>query len=328
MKAGRQRTRGGFTLIELLIAFSIVAFVMTIATQILHTTLVGADVIHNLSESERDGPAVMGIIERDLRGLVVYNVQSPQVFLGRDDGDSGDRLDFLSTRDSLLPSRIDGQDHVSDVCEIGYRLLPKRSADGDYGGIFELYRRESLHVDADPFEGGRYDLLHGWVQSMNFVYYDEEGEDAEPLDAWDPKDHEGRLPLRLGVELVLELRMKEIPATMDAPREIWRRAPEYRRTWRLPEPSRVAVATGLRPTIPPPPQEGPTTGDQLAGAAAFLGAGGAGDRGPGGSGFSSVGAFGGSTFDMGDAGQLGPGFGGGGGGSLDLGGLLDGLFGG
>ena len=313
----------GFTLIELLIAFTIVAFVMTIATQILHTTLVGADVIHNLSESERDGPTVLGIIERDLRGLVVFNVQTTQVFLGRDDGDSGDRLDFLTSRDSLLPSRIDERDRVSDVCEVGYRMVPKR----DIAGIFELYRRESLHVDDDPFEGGRYDLLHGWVQALNFVYYEEDGEDAEPLDSWNPQDHEGRLPLRVGVELVLELRMKEIPPTMDAPRDIWRRAPEYRRTWRLPDGSRLAAFTALRPTIPTPPQDGPAEDQQLAGSAAFLGQGG----GPGGMDgeFSSVGAFGGGSYDMGDAGALGPGFGGGGGGgSLDLGGLLDGLFGG
>ena len=72
-RRGAAPTKSGFTLAEVLVTVLIMGGIMVSITQILHTARISRDTIHNIQETQLAGPAIMDMIERDLRGLMIYN---------------------------------------------------------------------------------------------------------------------------------------------------------------------------------------------------------------------------------------------------------------
>jgi prepilin-type N-terminal cleavage/methylation domain-containing protein len=283
--------RAGFTLAEVLVTVLIMAGILVSITQILHTARVSRDTIHNIQETQLAGPAIMDMIERDLRGLVVYNrpraehlrVQD-RVMLGVD----GDSLDFVTTTDSLVPRYRDDRLLTSTLNEVGYRLRPNP----EFDEFLEIYRREDLSVDEEPFEGGEFTFLHDRVKSFDVQVFEEDGPEAEPIADWGTGTDDDRLglPARLEITLVLELQRR-------IEREALREIPDYltevtyHRVVRLPEGLRREEADIPVPRIPAPPQQqqqqggGGGGGDGASGGGGGVpgGGGGGDDRGGGGS---------------------------------------------
>ncbi len=68
MIAPRPSTRSaGFTLVEIIVTVAIVGLMLASVTQILSTVRRSRDSIHNIQEVQLAGPAIMDLIERDLR---------------------------------------------------------------------------------------------------------------------------------------------------------------------------------------------------------------------------------------------------------------------
>ncbi|MCC7013537.1 MAG: prepilin-type N-terminal cleavage/methylation domain-containing protein [Planctomycetes bacterium] len=206
MKLWAKRTarRAAFTLVEVLVALLIVGGIMLALTQLLEATRISRDTIHNIQETQLAGPAIMDLVERDVRAMLIYNRASDRllrvknrVVLGRD----ADRIDFITTTDSVVPSEVEHRFVRSDVNEVGYvlRIHPR---DDEF---LEMYRREDFGVDDEPFEGGTYTFLHDHVKSFEIQVYDEDGPDAEPLDDWGEDEEQVGLPKRLEIRLTLEL---------------------------------------------------------------------------------------------------------------------------
>ena len=76
--AHRTGSRSGFSLVEVLVALMIVSGIMLALTQLLEATRISRDTIHNIQETQLAGPAIMDLIERDLRGIMVYDRESDQ----------------------------------------------------------------------------------------------------------------------------------------------------------------------------------------------------------------------------------------------------------
>lgn len=293
----------GFTLAEVLVTVLIMAGILVSITQILHTARVSRDTIHNIQETQLAGPAIMDMVERDLRGLVVYNrprvehlrVQD-RVMLGVD----GDSLDFVSSTDSLVQRYRDDRLLSSSLNEVGYRLRPNP----EYDEFLEIYRREDFSVDDQPFEGGEYTFLHDRVRSFDIQVFDEDGPDAEPIPDWGMGSDEDRtgLPVRLEITLVLELQRR-------IEREALREVPDYltevtyHRVIRLPEALRREESDIPVPLIPSPPDEqeegadGAGGGNSGGGGGLTSGGAGGGD-GRGGGGPRPVGGGGKSTTSV------------------------------
>jgi hypothetical protein len=93
-------------------------------TQILTAARTARDTIHNIQETQSAGPAILDMIERDLRGISVYDRTrmrhlriKNRVTLGFD----ADSLDFVASTDSLV------------LHEEGQRFV--RGADGKVRGL-------------------------------------------------------------------------------------------------------------------------------------------------------------------------------------------------
>lgn len=245
--------RGGFTLVEVLLVLLIMGGVMLSMTEILTAARTSRDTIHNIQETQNAGPAILDMIERDLRGLSVYDRTRARhlrvknrVTLGFD----ADSLDFVGTTDSLVLHEQDHRFVRGDQNEIGYRLRPNPENDQ----FLEIYRREGYGIDDDPFEGGNFVLLHDRVKGFDIQCFRKDGIDEQPVDEWaaDDRSEDIGLPARIEITLTLELAPRLVNEQLLV-QSIDRRTVVYKRVIRFPESLRLAEEKLPVPTIPRTP---------------------------------------------------------------------------
>lgn len=290
--AGRSssRSRAGFTLIEVLLTLLIMGGIMLMMTQILTAARTSRDTIHNIQETQLAGPAILDLIERDLRGIMTYDRTRQlqlrvknRVMLGYD----ADSLDFVTTTDSLSYTNVDDRFVRADVGEVGYRLRPNPDSADQF---LEIYRRESFGIDEDPFEGGNFMFLHDRVKSFDVQCFAKDGKDEQPIEDWgmDRNPENIGLPARIEITLVLELAPRLVNEQLSIlPTD--RRTITYKRVIRLPESLRGNEEDIPIPKVPEIPKSNaqPTT-------AAGGGKPNATQPGVGGTGFGGAGGSGGS----------------------------------
>jgi prepilin-type N-terminal cleavage/methylation domain-containing protein len=267
--------RAGFTLIEVLLTLLIVAGIMVTITQILSAARQSRDAIHNIQEQELAGPAILNQIESDLRALFAY-ARDPRLALRVENrvlsGFDADALDLVTTVDGVLPWRErSGQPfRRADANEVGYRLRPNADSDD----FLELYRREDFGIDEEPFEGGKFALLHDRVKGFDIRVFREDGVEAEPLEAWGgASDEFVGVPHRLEIELTLEL----APRLVREQLLVARNTVTYRRVFRFPQMLLLAQEIGPVPVIPrisKPVANTPGAGGAAAGGETATGRGG------------------------------------------------------
>jgi prepilin-type N-terminal cleavage/methylation domain-containing protein len=256
-QAAARPSRAGFSLVEVLVVLLIVGGLMLAITQLLEGTRISRDTIHNIQETQLAGPAIMDLVERDLRSLLAYDRRAEDLLAVQDRvvyGMDADALDFSATTNSLLPVQVEQRLVRSDVCEVGYRVRPN-PADDDF---LEIYRREDFGIDDEPFDGGTYTFLHDRVKRFNVQLFTEDGIDAEPLDEWHHEEGEAPLPRRLEISMTLELAPRINREQLRyAPVEM--RTVTYFRVIRLSEALFRALEVSPVPLIPElrPPDEEP-----------------------------------------------------------------------
>ena len=255
MKTISITSRSGFTLAEVLLTLMIMGGILLSMTQILTATRTSRDTIHNIQEARLAGPAIMDRIERDLRGLLVYNLPDTnhlrvnnRVMLGMD----GDSIDFITTTDSLSTHEEFDRYVRTDINEVGYCLRPSQ-ADDDF---LEIYRREDAGIDDEPFRGGTFTFLHDRVKSFDIQIFEEDGIDAEPIEEWGEdatkEEYQRGLPTRIEISLTLELAPRITNERISAV-PISKRTVVYKRVLRFPEKLRMALANMPVPVVPVPP---------------------------------------------------------------------------
>lgn len=243
--------QAGFTLVEVLVVVLIVSGIMLAITQVLDSARVSRDTIHNIEETQLAGPAIMDLIERDLRAMITFDLPLESLLRVKNRVVSGldaDSIDFVASTDSLAAWDVNRRATTNDYGEVGYRLRPN-PADKD---MLEIYRRESFGVDDKPYEGGQYVFLHDRVRAFDILVFNEDGPDADSIEEWndgstDP-DKIG-LPARLQIELTLELAPR-IQREQLIFRSADKRTITYRRVIRIPQSLRDLLAGPPIPTIP------------------------------------------------------------------------------
>ena len=243
----------GFTLVEVLLTLMIMGAIMVMIAEILTAARTSRDTIHNIQETQLAGPAILDLIERDMRAISVYDRTrlnhlrvKNRVLAGLD----GDSLDFVASSKSRVPIAVDERFARSPLCEIGYRLRVRQDDDQ----FLEIWRREQFGVDDDPFEGGDFQYLHERVKSLDIQCFAEDGPDAEPIEDWGTERAEENigLPARIEVTLTLELAPRLVNEQVLMLGQD-RRTLTYKRIIRLPEALRSeeeAIPVAVIPKAP------------------------------------------------------------------------------
>ena|GEM_PF-660828 len=248
------RRSRGFTLVEVLIALAIMSLVMIALYSTLNATLHARDQIEVESRVVRLGPQILDIIEDDLRRAWLLDIEGDRVFKGESrtiDGEPADSLSLLTNVDSSVSRRVDDEEIPADVCETGYRL--RRNP--ELPDVFELWRRQSFHVDEEPLKDGVYELLHDRVVRFQLRYLERLDPLVEKLHDWDAAQRH-RLPAAVEIELALEA----VPRTLgDIGRQnAASRTLEYRRLVALEDHSDIVMRVHA---IPPTFTGGENLGD-------------------------------------------------------------------
>lgn len=260
----------GFTLVEVMVVMLVMSGLLVSISQVLNSARSSRDLIYNIQETQLTGPAILDLIERDLRGLFVFMRLPEDALSVRDrviSGFDADSIHFVTSTNARLLTEGRDRKLRSDVCEVGYVLRPNPDAPNDF---LEIWRRESYGVDELPFEGGRYSFLHDRIKGFDIQLFEGIGEDAEPIDAWEKGTHQKPLPRRIEITLTVELAPRLVREQLQvAPTDM--RTLEYRRV--IPIPAGLALALDLQP-IPRPPDIAKPVAGQAPGSA--IGAGGPG----------------------------------------------------
>ena len=208
------REATAFTLLEILIAM----FIFAIVLSTIYTSYTGAFRIVDETESQTDIYEMARIaLERMHEDLEsVYIPENPKSsapeepasllfeFLGEDKelkGRSADPLRFISTAHLVFSE----EDEASGKAEIAYYV-----EESDEGEGFVLYRSDTPAFEEKP-EGGTGGLvLCDSLHSVNFAYYDNEGEVS---DNWDSTSEQFKDKTPRMVSILLEFLNKSDPET-------------------------------------------------------------------------------------------------------------------
>lgn len=300
------RFQAGFTLVEVLLTLLIMSGLLVMITQILTTARTTRDTIYNLRETQLAGPAILDLIERDLRAIYTTNRDPALALIVTDrvvGGMDADQIEFATCTNSLEPYYIGNEYYWSDVNTVAYRLR-QQPEDRDF---LEIYRLECFGINDQAQREPYVTFLHDRVggsggdgRGFNIEVFEEDGPDVDPVESWgtDSDEYSG-LPASIKITLTLELapriqheQLKVAPIRL--------RSVQYVRWIRFPQGLRLATEIQPVPTIPrilPPAEDVPqNVGDDPA-----TGLGGS-DFPPGGGDFElssdSLGGDGGSQADL------------------------------
>ena len=127
LRALQSALNAGFTLVEVMVVVLIISGIMLAITSVLDSARVSRDTIHNMEESQLAGPAIMDLIERDIRAMIIYNLPIESILRIKSRVVSGldaDSIDFISSTDSLAAWDVNHRATTNDYGEVGYRLRP------------------------------------------------------------------------------------------------------------------------------------------------------------------------------------------------------------
>ena len=192
-----------FTLLEILIAM----FIFAVVLSTIYASYTGTFRIVNETESQADiyGMARVALerIQEDLESVYIpKDAKSPESdedspFVGEDEETKGrgtDSLHFIS-RAHLVFSE---QEQSSGTAEIAYYVEGDEEGEG-----FVLYRADTPAFQEKPEEGTGGLVLCDSLVSVNFTYYDDEGEEH---DNWDSTSDEfkDKVPKMVSIKLEFE----------------------------------------------------------------------------------------------------------------------------
>ncbi|MEM1448187.1 MAG: prepilin-type N-terminal cleavage/methylation domain-containing protein [Planctomycetota bacterium] len=255
LRRARALARQGFTLVEVLLVVLIMGMMFVSISQLMEAARRTRDTIHNYQEMQLAGPAVLEMITRDLRGIFTTGRARAswiEVYDRTVNGQDADRIDFVTTTDSLVMHMIDTETSIrADINEVGYVLRPNPDNDE----FLEIYRREDLGVDEEPLRGGEYTFLSDQVKALNIEVFSEDGPDADPLDEWGPRAGDEELiglPAWIRISLTVELKPRIDRESIDFSGGD-RRTVTYMRVVRFPELLRVEEGQIARLALPSSP---------------------------------------------------------------------------
>lgn len=167
--------QSGMTLIEIMLALLILGTVMTMVSISLSGSLNILNATRSQGEIYHRAQVALQRISEDLSSAVL--IESAE-FIGSDDqvdGQDADTLEFTSTAHVVFNREVDNP----GLAAISYGVQEDELREGE----LLLFRSDQLLATSDPdgaIEGEREGLiLCDRLRSVNFTYFDEEGEELE-----------------------------------------------------------------------------------------------------------------------------------------------------
>ena len=164
----RKSRESGFSLLELIIVLGIFGLVLSMAYQILLTTLDAEQQVTRMTRNGKVGQAIMTMIRRDLQSIA-YHGLGREVFFG-----TSEEIHFLTHAPVPNPPEDYSVEWLGELAGVGYVL----KSDQESAVIF---RRVKWDIIDEPLEDGEYYEVFTRAKSLEFRFFDGE----EWLNEWD-----------------------------------------------------------------------------------------------------------------------------------------------
>ena len=143
----RHALRAGFTLVEVLLVVMIMSMMFVSISQLMQAARRTRDTIHNFQEMQLAGPAVLEMITRDLRGI--FTTARPratwlEVYDRTVNGQDADRIDFVTTTDSLVMHMVGADRSIRRKMEMSFQSR----RNGEWSAV-------RIELKQDPGVGGQ-----------------------------------------------------------------------------------------------------------------------------------------------------------------------------
>ncbi len=181
--------RKGFTLVELSLVILVLSVLFSMMFGIYFSV---SNIIKESRKTLTDKSSAVLALEniRSTIAMAYYNENSGRlVFFGRNNGSDDERNDVLTLAASQPGTEEIG---LPEIREVSFYL------DKETGS---LMKREDMHVDEDPGQGGSHHVLLTDVLSLAFFYSPGTG---EWFDTWST-DRNKRLPLLVRIQLKVKI---------------------------------------------------------------------------------------------------------------------------
>jgi len=198
MSADARWARRGLTLIEVMVASAVLGIMGTLAFGVLMTTISTQDDSLEVQQRYHSGRIALERMRRELTMAFVSLHQGEDkrtitLFEGK-----RDRITF----DTAAHEPLTRNAHQSDQLEVAYYVKSMTLEDGERTDA--LVRRVKFHIDDNPGEGGREEVLVEGVHKLELEYFDEAREDWE--DDWE---------VRIDDAMEMRERLRQVQAMRD-----------------------------------------------------------------------------------------------------------------
>ena len=189
----REIQRSGFTLLEILVAMFILAIVLSTIFGAFSETLKNINHAESQADIYQMARVALKIMNKDLEGSLISSTRS---FSGQDeeiDGRDADFLSFFSTNHVSFEEPGKGSGNAG----ISFYVLEKEKEE-EKGLV--LYRSDILERNQEPEEKTGGAVLCEGLHSVNFMYYNSDGDE---YDSWDSSDgqYKNKLPSMVTIRL-------------------------------------------------------------------------------------------------------------------------------
>jgi type II secretion system protein J len=188
----KRRTAAGFTLIEMLVASTIFLLLAAAIYAVFSSALKLRERAYATIERELPAAAVLGIMRRDLAGMVIPNGTLAGPMLGtanRTGATSQDTLQFFTTTGRLDEN---SDDPWAEIQEVNYCLIRM-------GTGLELVREVTRNLLSPTLPEPNQQRLLAGVQGLQFEYLN----DQTWLDGWDSEANGQTAPAAVKVRIDL-----------------------------------------------------------------------------------------------------------------------------
>jgi general secretion pathway protein J len=195
-----RRKPAGFTLLEVLIAMGITAALGVMTLGAFRQVDRAQEIARDQGDRYAGARVALSRLSREVELAFLsehydhnrFTRERPSLFVGKED-------DVLFS--TFAHQRLARDARESDQAVVEYSL----EADPAHGGAQALFRREKAHLDEEPDRGGRKDLVADNLKSFRLQYFDVKKH--EFVREWSTRsvDHTNDLPVRVRLELELEL---------------------------------------------------------------------------------------------------------------------------
>lgn len=160
----------GFTLIEVLVAVAISSIIILLIYSVHSSIITSIYRLTGVAEFYENVNLAIEKIDRDIACLHFDKKNKKVNFIGESNYDTpyNGKFNFITIdyNDFLVRGTMDSPHPMSDVKEVGYFLEPMDAVPD----LFNLMRREEIHYDEEPEEGGDSDILLENVVDLKFEF--------------------------------------------------------------------------------------------------------------------------------------------------------------